>query len=150
MTLQILINSTALTVCQRLARALWLAVLVTLALGAYASPDHDHTAATSDAPPAKRKMCEEHALPEVECGICHPDAAKKLKPGQGIKVRLPAADSASLVGVELAQAKVGPIAESVECYAELAFNQNRLAQIAAPVGGIRQSVEVDVGAKVEE
>jgi cobalt-zinc-cadmium efflux system membrane fusion protein len=76
--------------------------------------------------------------------------AAKLKPGQGSKVRMPAADSASLVGVEMAQATVGNIAESIECYAELAFNQNRLAQIAAPVGGILQSVEVDLGAKVEE
>jgi len=50
----------------------------------------------------------------------------------------------------MAQATEGPLAESVECYAELEFNQNRLAQIAAPVGGILQSVEVDLGAKVEE
>ena len=76
--------------------------------------------------------------------------AAKLKPGEGTKVRLPAADSASLVGVEMAQATVGNISEGIECYAELAFNQNRLAQIAAPVGGILQSVDVDLGAKVDE
>jgi membrane fusion protein, heavy metal efflux system len=108
-----------------------------------------------DAPAAVKtgatpKMCDEHNLPEPECGICHPEAAAKLKPGQGSKVRLPAADSASIVGVEMAQAKVGEIPEGIECYAELAFNQNRLAQIAAPVGGILQSVEVDLGAKVED
>ncbi len=95
-------------------------------------------------------MCTEHGLPEAECGICHPEIAAKLKPGQGTKVRLPAADSARIVGVEMAQAKVGEIPESIECYAELAFDQNRLAQIAAPVGGILQSVEVDLGARVEE
>ena len=95
-------------------------------------------------------MCTEHGLPEAECGICHPEMAAKLKPGEGTKVRLPAADSASIVGVEMAQATVGDISESIECYAELAFNQNRLAQIAAPVGGILQSVDVDLGAKVEE
>ena len=101
-------------------------------------------------PGAAAKMCSEHNLSETECGICHPERAATLKPGQGSKVRLPAADSASLVGVEMAQAKVGEIPESIECYAELAFNQNRLAQIAAPVGGILQSVEVDLGAKVED
>ena len=101
-------------------------------------------------PAAPTKMCEEHGLTEAECGICHPEKAAKLKPGQGVKVRLPAADSASIVGVEMAQAKEGEIPESIECYAELAFNQNRLAQIAAPVGGILQSVEVDLGAKVED
>ena len=44
----------------------------------------------------------------------------------------------------------GAIADGVECYAELAFNQNKLAQIAAPVGGIIQTVDVDLGTKVEE
>jgi cobalt-zinc-cadmium efflux system membrane fusion protein len=97
-----------------------------------------------------KQICGEHNVPEDECGICHPDMAGKLKPGEGTKVRLPAADSASIVGVELAQAAVGQIPESIECYAELAFNQNRLAQVAAPVGGILQSVDVDLGAKVEE
>ena len=101
-------------------------------------------------PAAGKKMCEEHGLPEDECGICHPERAAKLKPGEGSKVRLPAADSASLVGVETALATVGAIPEGIECYAELAFNQNKLAQIAAPVGGIIQEVAVDLGSKVEE
>jgi cobalt-zinc-cadmium efflux system membrane fusion protein len=96
------------------------------------------------------KMCSEHGLAEAECGICHPEMAARLKPGQGAKVRLPAADSASIVGVEMAQAKMGEIPESIECYAELAFDQNRSAQIAARVGGILQAVEVDLGAKVED
>ncbi len=96
------------------------------------------------------KRCEEHGLPESECGICHPERAAGLKPGQGSKVRLPAADSAMLVGVETAPARVGTISGGVECYAELEFNQNRLAQIAAPVGGIIRAVNVDLGSKVEE
>lgn len=101
-------------------------------------------------PAAGGKLCEEHGLPESECGICHPERAPTLEPGQGSKVRLPAADSAKLVGVEMATATEGAISGSVECYAELAFNQNKLAQIAAPVGGIVQAVEADLGSKVEE
>jgi membrane fusion protein, heavy metal efflux system len=101
-------------------------------------------------PASGKKMCEEHGLPEDECGICHPERAAKLKPGEGSKVRLPAADSASIVGVETAAATVGSIPEVIECYAELAFNQNKLAQIAAPVGGIVQNVDADLGSKVEE
>jgi cobalt-zinc-cadmium efflux system membrane fusion protein len=101
-------------------------------------------------PAAGKKMCEEHGLSEDECGICHPERAAKLKPGEGSKVRLPAADSAAIVGVETAPATVGAIPEEIECYAELAFNQNKLAQIAAPVGGIIQEVTVDLGGKVEE
>ncbi len=96
------------------------------------------------------KLCQEHGLPESECGICHPERAAALKPGEGSKVRLPAADSAELVGVEMAAATVGTISGGVDCYAELAFNQNQLAQIAAPVGGIVQEVEADLGRKVDE
>ena len=101
-------------------------------------------------PASGKKMCEEHGLPEEECGICHPERAAKLKPGEGSKVRLPAADSAALVGVETASATVGTIPEGIECYAELEFNQNKLAQIAAPVGGIIQEVVADLGNHVEE
>jgi membrane fusion protein, heavy metal efflux system len=101
-------------------------------------------------PALGKKMCAEHNLPEDECGICHPERAAKLKPGEGSKVRLPAADSADLVGVETAPAAVGAIPEGIECYAELEFNQNKLAQIAAPVGGIIQEVPVDLGSKVQE
>jgi membrane fusion protein, heavy metal efflux system len=112
--------------------------------------ERNTTSAIEAKPASPRKMCSEHGLPEAECGICHPEMAVKLRPGEGMKVRLPAADSAQIVGVEMAQATVGDISEGIECYAELAFNQNRLAQIGAPVGGILQSVDVDLGAKVEE
>ncbi len=96
------------------------------------------------------KSCSEHGLPESECGICHPELAATLKPGEGSKVRLPSADSATLVGVETAPAILGTIPEGIECYAELIFNQNKLAQISAPVSGIIQDVNVDLGSKVEE
>ncbi len=107
-------------------------------------------AATAGKPAGGVKLCEEHGLPESECGICHPERAATLRPGEGTKVRLPAADSATLVGVEMAAATAGTVSVGVDCYAELAFNQNKLAQIAAPVGGIVQSVEADLGSRVEE
>jgi cobalt-zinc-cadmium efflux system membrane fusion protein len=95
-------------------------------------------------------MCQEHDLAESECGICHPELTKKLAPGESLKVRLPSKESAALAGIRTAAPAVGAVARGVECYAELAFDQNRLARIAAPVGGIVQSVEVDLGSKVEE
>ncbi len=97
-----------------------------------------------------KKLCAEHGLPEEECGICHPELAARLKPGESSKVRLPAADSAQLVGIEMGSARVGTIKDAIECYAELSFNQNKLAQIAAPVGGMVQEVEVDLGSMVAE
>ncbi|MEK7678180.1 MAG: hypothetical protein AAB676_20305, partial [Verrucomicrobiota bacterium] len=94
-------------------------------------------------------MCAEHGVPEAQCGICKPQLAGTLKPGESAKVRLAANDSADIAGVQTATPTVGPIADAVECYAELAFNQNKLAQIAAPVGGIIQEVSADLGSKVE-
>ncbi len=95
-------------------------------------------------------MCAEHGVLEAECAICRPDAAGKLKPGESLKVRLPSTNSMSIVGVETARPEIGAIADGIECVAEVSFNQNKLAQIAAPVSGIVQSVDVDLGTKVEE
>jgi cobalt-zinc-cadmium efflux system membrane fusion protein len=123
--------------------------------GEPAAPDdhagHAHAAAAAQTqdPPA-RKMCAEHNVLLDECGICRPLLAGTLKPGESAKVRLAASDSADIAGVQTATPTVGAIADAVECYAELTFNQNKLAQLAAPVGGILQEVPVDLGSKVEE
>jgi len=95
-------------------------------------------------------MCAEHGVPEVECAVCRPDVAAKLKPGEGMKVRLPSTNSVAIVGIQTATPETGAIADAVECVAEVNFNQNKLAQIAAPVSGIIQTVDVDLGTKVEE
>jgi cobalt-zinc-cadmium efflux system membrane fusion protein len=54
------------------------------------------------------------------------------------------------VGVQTATPETGAIADVVECVAQISFNQNKLAQITVPVSGIVQSVEADLGTKVEE
>ncbi|MDP2991175.1 MAG: efflux RND transporter periplasmic adaptor subunit, partial [Kiritimatiellota bacterium] len=95
-------------------------------------------------------MCKEHGVPEAECGICHPELVTKLVPGEAVKVRLTSVESASLAGVQTAAPTLGTIADGIECYAEIAFNQNKLAQIVAPVSGIIQEVTADLGGKVAE
>lgn len=95
-------------------------------------------------------MCAEHGVPEAQCAVCKPDLAAKLKPGESMKVRLPSTNSMAIVGVQTATPETGAIADAVECVAEVNFNQNKLAQIAAPVSGIIQTVDVDLGTKVEE
>jgi cobalt-zinc-cadmium efflux system membrane fusion protein len=95
-------------------------------------------------------LCSEHGVVEEECGICHPELAARLKPGEGLKVRLPSLRSADIVGVRTATAQRGRIADGIECVAELSFDQNKLAQIAAPVSGIVQEVNADLGSLVEE
>lgn len=99
---------------------------------------------------AGEEMCAEHGVGEAECGICNPDAIAGLEAGQGLKVRLPAADSADLVGVRTARPEAGTAAEGIDCFAEVVFDQNRLARIAPQVSGIVHSVEVDLGARVRE
>jgi len=95
-------------------------------------------------------MCTEHGVPEAQCGICQPQLAGQLKPGESLKVRLPSVESTRMVGIRTASPQIGVSAAGVECFAEVSFNQNALAQIVAPVGGILQSVDVDLGRKVEE
>jgi membrane fusion protein, heavy metal efflux system len=95
-------------------------------------------------------MCSEHGVAEAECAICKPDLTAKLKPGESMKVRLPSTNSIAIVGVQTALPESGAIADAIECMAEVSFNQNKLAQIAAPVSGIIQTVEADLGTKVEE
>ena len=99
---------------------------------------------------AARLMCKEHGVYEDECGICHPELAGKLAPGQGLKVRFASHDSAAKAGIETAAPQIGPMADAVECYGEIAFDQNKLAQITAPVGGILRNIGVDLGSKVED
>lgn len=95
-------------------------------------------------------LCPEHGMPEAECAVCKPDLAAKLQPGQSMKVRLPSTNSMAIVGIQTALPETGSIADGIECVAEVSFNQNKLAQIAAPVSGIIQTVDVDLGSKVEE
>jgi membrane fusion protein, heavy metal efflux system len=99
---------------------------------------------------AARLMCKEHGVPEDECGICHPELAGRLKPGQSVQVRLPSPESAALVGIETRLPAAGSISDGIECYAEFAFNQNKLAQIPAPVTGILREVAADLGDSVKE
>ena len=102
-------------------------------------------------PPAPADLfCEEHGVPELECGICHPELIEQQQPGQGLKVRLPSTNSAARAGVAVATPGVDRMQQGVECFAELTFNQNRLAQINPLVGGVVQSVEVDLGGRVQK
>ncbi|HEY5914396.1 MAG TPA: efflux RND transporter periplasmic adaptor subunit [Verrucomicrobiae bacterium] len=102
------------------------------------------------APGGTARMCSEHGVPEAECAVCKPELASRLKPGESLKVRLPSTNSIAIVGAQTAAPERGAIADGVECVAEVSFNQNKLAQIAAPVSGIIQAVDVDLGSKVEE
>jgi cobalt-zinc-cadmium efflux system membrane fusion protein len=106
------------------------------------------TAAEKPGPAEAALLCKEHGVPESECGICHPELLEQKRPGQGLKVRMPSANSAVEAGVVVAKPAVDQVNQTVECFAELTFNQNKLAQINPLVGGVVKSVEVDLGDRV--
>lgn len=100
-------------------------------------------------PASAMLLCKEHGVPEDECGICHPELLAQKQPGQGLKVRLPSSESAAKAGVVVSTPGVDTMSQGIECFAEVTFNQNKLAQITPLVGGIVKSVEVDLGNRVK-
>lgn len=101
-------------------------------------------------PDSTQMKCEEHNINEEECGICHPELVNQLEPGQGLKVRFVSSDAASKAGIETERPRVLPVNNGVDCYAEIAFNQNKLVEVTTTVDGIIQGVEVDLGHRVKE
>ncbi len=93
-------------------------------------------------------FCKEHQVLEDECGICHPELA--VSGGKPVKIRFGSEESTNKAGVQVGYPEVGSISDAVEVYAELTFNQNMLALISLPVGGIIHRVHVDVGEVVKE
>ncbi len=96
------------------------------------------------------EMCGEHGVPEAECGICNPDGVADLKPGESLLVRLPGDTSAELAGVRSEPAQAGPAVDVIACHAEFTFDQNRLAEVGSPAGGIIREVAADWGDRVAE
>lgn len=115
----------------------------------HAAGGHGETSAQS-ASKQSVEMCGEHGVPEAQCAICQPQLAAALKTGESLKVRLPSASSADMIGVQTAVPETGAAADGIECVAEVSYNQNKLAQIAVPVGGIVHSVDADLGDKIVE
>ena len=95
-------------------------------------------------------MCNEHGVAESECGICHPELVPGLAEGESLKIRFGSEKATLKAGVETSKAKLGTVSDKVDVYAEIVFNQNKLAHISLPVRGIIRSVEVDLGKQVEQ
>jgi cobalt-zinc-cadmium efflux system membrane fusion protein len=103
----------------------------------------DSSTAASDA-----LLCAEHHVPEDECGICHPELAAALEPGQGLKIRFASAQSAALAGIEAPSPGSVAGGDVIRAVGELGYNTDRLARITSPVDGTVRSVNGDVGTNV--
>jgi cobalt-zinc-cadmium efflux system membrane fusion protein len=94
-------------------------------------------------------FCAEHQVPEAECGICQPTLADRLRPGQGLKIRLPSTASEAKAGIVAEHPQPGPAQSSVHAVGELRFNQNRLVHITPLTDGVARRIHVDLGQEVK-
>ncbi len=93
--------------------------------------------------------CVEHDLPETECGICRPELADGLLPGQGLRIRLPSVESAGKAGIAAGRAGFGPAGSAVVVLGRLEYDRTRYARVTAAAGGVLAAVHGDVGRRVE-
>ncbi len=100
--------------------------------------------------------CREHGYPSSVCPTCHPElveaAGEKppVFPEPGTKVRLASAQTVLDAGIQTRAVEVGRVARILEVVGQLAFDQNRLAQLSARGDALVVEVRVDVGDDVKE
>jgi cobalt-zinc-cadmium efflux system membrane fusion protein len=98
--------------------------------------------------------CREHGYPESACPICHPDLVRAAGrepprfPAPGTIVRLESADTANDVGIETARVESRPFAQALEVVGQLAFNENRHAELSPRGEALVVEVKVDIGDSV--
>jgi len=94
-------------------------------------------------------QCAEHGVAEAECGICHPELAEGLRPGEGLKIRFPSTASAAKAGIESTPVTGNQAIDFVSAMGRLELNQNAVAKVASPVDGQVLRVLVDLGQHVQ-
>ncbi|PID38083.1 MAG: efflux transporter periplasmic adaptor subunit [Proteobacteria bacterium] len=101
--------------------------------------------------------CASHGFPESVCPICHP-----MRPPPGVaapkdavaiddktRVRLASPAVAAAAGLRVVAAKRASLTIGIDCTARIAFDQNRVADVRAPLPGIVRGVKVDLGQQVK-
>ena len=90
--------------------------------GADSHAGHGHGGEAGAGAHVKDGICQEHNVPEGDCGICNPDKIAGLEPGQSLQLRLASNKSADVAGVMTAKADEGLMRDGIECYAEFGFD----------------------------
>jgi cobalt-zinc-cadmium efflux system membrane fusion protein len=99
--------------------------------------------------------CREHGYPASVCPICHPELVKAageaapVFPEPGTKVALASAETAIEAGIETRRVERRRFARTLDVVGQLAFNQNRHAQLSARAEALVLEVQVDVGDEVK-
>ena len=98
--------------------------------------------------------CREHQYPASVCPICHPELVKAageaapVFPEPGTKVVLASAETAREAGIETRRVEKSRFARTLDVVGQLAFDQNRHAQLSARGEALVLDVKVDVGDEV--
>ena len=106
---------------------------------------HDSTAAEK----SEMLWCNEHDVSEMECGICQPQRATELTPGQRLLVRMPSMNSARKAGIEVYAPRQSERIPGLTTLCEVHYNGNALTHVTPLADGIIYRVAADVGEKVE-
>ncbi len=113
------------------------------------SDEDQRSSSSSRSVPPDGLLCNEHRVPELDCGICQPQLAAQLGPGQELKVRFESPQSAAKAGIATIPAQSIQASANVRVVCEVSFDENALARITPLASGIVRNVLVDVGADVE-
>lgn len=114
-----------------------------------AEGDHDqHGGLTGTGDSSEVLMCNEHNLPEVECGICQSDRIADLAVGDGMKIRFASPQSISRAGVQIGLPLELSTSASREMLGQVTFNRNQLAMVTPLGSGVVTDVFVDIGDSV--
>ena len=110
---------------------------------------HNHGSGAGHEVRDGRLWCGEHGVFEDECGICQPQLAEDLQPGQNLKVRFPSAESAGKAGVQVGQPESTDAAPTIEALCEVQYDLNAMARVTPLADGVIRKVHHDVGQRVE-
>ena len=111
--------------------------------------DESHDQAGGHVETAEGLFCAEHRVLEVQCGVCQPQLAENLLPGEGMMVRLPSMMSVQMAGIQTGWAQQGALQNENAFLCEVVFDQSRIAHISPLANGVIQKVYVDFGDQVE-
>lgn len=104
---------------------------------------------------AAQDYCREHGFPASVCPSCKPELARAqgiaapVYPRPGTVVRLASADTAKEAGLETVRVEKRQVSRTIEVVGQLAYDQNRFAELSARGDGLVLEVKVDVGDPVK-
>jgi len=112
--------------------------------------DEDHSGHGHDAAIDPTAFCDEHRMFEREDALCNPGLITALQPGDGLQVRLAAADVAEKAGIAVSLPQKMTTADGVMFTGRSEFNRNRLARLTAATGGVVRTATGVVGQRVRK